>query len=262
MKDVRLQKILSFLKNNGFATVDELSRAVGFSPVTIRRDLSLLEKQGLVIRRRGGAILRTLQGDVPFFEKLEQNKIQKIAIAREAVRFLRNGYTIFATGGSTVYYAMQAISNLPLSDITIVTNSITTAWAVVNLRRKITLIHTGGTVRENSFECIGSHARSLVEMLNVDLLLMGVDGVDYSGGISFRSFEESLIAKEVLKHSKVKLVVADSSKFGITGPYKVCDIDCVDYLITNKDQVVDDFLQKWKLTNAVVIEVEVPEKEE
>ncbi|WP_448523376.1 DeoR/GlpR family DNA-binding transcription regulator [Pseudothermotoga sp.] len=261
MKDVRLQKILSFLKVNGFGTVEELAKEVGASVITIRRDLSLLEKQGLVVRKRGGALLKNLQGDVPFFEKLERNKLQKVAIAKEAVKFLKNGQTIFATGGSTVYYTIQAISDLPLGELTVVTNSITTAWAVVNLPKRLTLIHTGGTVRENSFECIGSHAKSLVEAINVDLFLMGVDGVDHEGGISFSSFEECLIAKEVFKRSKTNVVVADSSKFGIVAPYKVCELDCVDYIVTNSAPSVDNLLRKAKLSRVTVVRVEVSEEE-
>lgn len=261
MRDIRLQKILSFLKNNGFVRIEELAKVTGGSPVTIRRDLSLLEKQGLIVRKRGGAVLRTLQGDIPFFEKLEQNKPQKIAIAREAVKLLKDNQTIFATGGSTVYYVIQAISDLPLTDLTIVTNSITTAWAVVNLRKRIVLIHTGGTVRENSFECIGSHTRYVVETLNIDLFLLGVDGIDDTGGISFRSFEESLIAKEVFKRSKIKVVIADSSKFGIVAPYRICDLDCVDYIITNKAPVVENFLQKSKLSKTIIVQAAISEGE-
>jgi DeoR/GlpR family transcriptional regulator of sugar metabolism len=101
----------------------------------------------------------------------------------------------------------------------------------------------------------------LVEAINVDLFLMGVDGVDHEGGISFSSFEECLIAKEVLKRSKTKVVVADSSKFGNVAPYKVCDLDCVDYIVTNKALTVDNLLRKARLSRATVVQVQVSKEE-
>lgn len=262
MRDVRLQRILSLLKNSGFATVEELANQIGVSPITVRRDLRLLEQQGLLLRKRGGAVLRSFPQDVPFFDKLEQHKAQKMAIGKEAAKLLKDGQIVFATGGSTVYYAINAISNLPLEDITIITNSITTAWAIVNLGKRIKLIHTGGTVRENSFECIGLHTRTVVETLNVDVFLLGVDGIDAFGGVSFSSFEECLIAREVIERSKVKVVVADSSKFGLVAPFKVCDIDCLDYIITDRSPTVEDFLQKTKLSKTTVIQVHIHGEEE
>ncbi|MCD6551577.1 DeoR/GlpR family DNA-binding transcription regulator, partial [Thermotoga sp.] len=171
MKEIRIEKIMNILKQRGFATVDELARATGVSKITVRRYLDFLKKQGLIIRRRGGAFLKNIHYDTPFFSKLEDRKDEKMRIAEKVIEVLRDNQVIFATGGTTVYYAIQALDNSPFHNLTILTNSITTAWAVINLYKSITLIHTGGLVREGSFECIGGHVIDFVNNFNIDVFL-------------------------------------------------------------------------------------------
>lgn len=233
MREARLQKIMAVLKQQGYAKVEELAKQLGISEVTVRRDLALLESQGFVERKRGGAFLKNLRRDIPFFVKLEERKAEKIAIAKKAVSLLKNGQVIFASGGTTVYYTIQAIDESDLYDLTIITNSITTAWATINLRKNITLVHTGGTVRENSFECIGGHTLGVAESIKADVYLLGVDGIDPVSGAFFSNFEEVVIARNVIKNSSTLVVVADSSKIGVTSPFKVCEVEEVDYLVTN-----------------------------
>ncbi len=223
---------MTLLKQKGYARIEELAEYIGVSEVTVRRDLAFLETQGLVERKRGGAFLRSLQRDIPFFARLEEKKAEKMAIARKAVTLLKNGQVIFASGGTTVYYTIQAIDESELYDLTIVTNSITTAWATINLRKNLTLVHTGGSVRENSFECIGGHTLEVAERIRADVYLLGVDGIDLSG-VYFSNFEELVIAKNVVENSSTLVVVADSSKIGVTSPFKVCEVEEVDYLVTN-----------------------------
>ena len=233
MKEIRIEKIMNILKQKGFASVDELSRAIGVSKITVRRYLSFLENYGLIERKRGGAILKNLRYDVPFFLKLEDHKNEKIKIARAVARMIEDGSVIFATGGTTVYYAIQALEDSNVNDLTIVTNSITTAWAVINLSKPFKLLHTGGWVRQGSFECIGGHVVDFIVKMNIDLFIIGVDGVDIDSGITFANFEESVVARKVMTVSKKKIVIADDSKIGKVAPYRIAAFDEIDVLITN-----------------------------
>ncbi len=245
MKEVRFERIMEILKRRGYATVDEIAKELGISKITARRDLSFLESQGLVERRRGGALLKNFHREIPFFMKLERRKNQKIRVAKEAVKLLNSGDVIFASGGTTVYYTVQEISRSDVSDITIMTNSITTAWAVINSQKPISLIHTGGSVREGSFECVGAQVMSFVERTNADVFLIGVNGIDLEKGISFDNYEESLIAQKMIENSSKVIVVSDSSKLGKVSPYKVSDLDGVDFL------VVDDSEKSRKIKKVV-----------
>jgi len=222
-------------------TVKELAKELEVSELTIRRDLKFLESQGFVERTHGGVIFRGLNRNIPFFYKLEEKKTEKRKIAKKAVELLKDGQTIFVSGGTTVYYAIQALDNTELVDLTFITNSITTAWAVITLRKRFELIHTGGTVRQGSFECIGSRVAEIVNKLNVNVFLLGVDGVDLEKGITFENYEESLIAQIIWENSEKKIVITDDSKFGKIASYKVADINSVDYIITNTSDKTEKF---------------------
>ena len=222
------------LKEKGFMTVNEISEVLGISKVTVRRDLKLLESQGLIERKRGGAFLKNFQLDYPFFFKLEEKKEAKKLIAKEAVKLLKNGQVVAMSGGSTVFYAARALDSSPVSDLTIITNSITTAWAIINLRKHFKLIHSGGTVRENSFECVGGQTHKFFENISVDVFLMGVDGVDIESGITFYDFEEATVAREISSRAKKAIVLADSSKIDSVASFKVMDVAEISVLVVEK----------------------------
>lgn len=233
MKALRLEKIMGVLKSRGYATVEELARELGVSEVTIRRDLDELRRQGLIDRKRGGALLKSVHYELPFFMKLEKNKEEKLRIAKKAVEFLSNGWTIFAMGGTTVYYFVQELNGSSIQDLTIVTNSITTAWAVINLKKEYDLLHTGGMVRRGSFECIGEQVVDVVEHVKFDAVIMGADGVDPSEGVTISNYSESLIARRIASRSRIVMLLADHEKFGLVKSYKALDTKDMNILITD-----------------------------
>jgi len=238
MKDKRLLDIMEILKERGFVTVSELAKELNVSEITIRRYLTLLESQGLLERRRGGAVPKNFRIDLPFFFKLEEKKEEKQKIAKKALDYLSDGITVAMSGGTTIFYLTQILDESNIKDLTIVTNSITTAWGVINQKKRFKLIHSGGIVREGSFECIGSHALSLFENIIVDVYFMGVNGIDLNKGITNYDAEERDVAITILKNAKKVIVLADSSKFGVIMPYKICDLGDVDIIIT--DRLQDD----------------------
>lgn len=239
MKALRLEKIMSVLKSRGYATVEELARELGVSEVTIRRDLDELRRQGLIERKRGGAILKSIHYEMPFFLKLEKNKEEKLRIAKKAVELIESGWTIFAMGGTTVYYAVQELNNSPVQELTITTNSITTAWAVINLKKEYDLVHTGGTVRRGSFECIGEQVVDVLDHIKFDAVLMGADGIDPIEGVTVSNYSESLIARKTARRSNLVILLADHEKLGVVKSYKALDVSDVDILVTGSEAPSD-----------------------
>ncbi len=233
LREERLRRIMDYLKEKGFAKISEISKFLGVSEITVRRDLKFLESQGLVKRSRGGALLKNFQVEYPFFFRLEEATEEKKRIGKKAVELLENGQIVAMSGGSTVFYAAKALDYSPIHDLTILTNSITTAWAIINLKKHFKLIHSGGTVRENSFECVGGSTLNFYREVNVDVFLLGVDGIDPEWGVTFYDYEEAIIAKEIVKNSEKVMVLADKRKIGRKAPFKVCEIEEVDFLVTD-----------------------------
>ncbi|HIP92053.1 MAG TPA: DeoR/GlpR transcriptional regulator [Thermotoga sp.] len=233
MREKRLEKILNLLKEKGFVTVKELKESLEVSEATIRRDLNILKQHGLIEKYRGGASLRGYPKELSFFTRLDELKNEKRRIAKKTVQLLESHQVIALGGGSTIYYMVLAFDDSSIQDLTIITNSITTAWAVIQLKKSFKLIHTGGTVRENSFECIGGHVLSFLERINFDMFITGADGIHPVMGITFTDIEEALVARKMLEQSKKIIVVADHRKIGKIAPIKMCDTKEIDYLITD-----------------------------
>ncbi|MGJ8455518.1 DeoR/GlpR family DNA-binding transcription regulator [Pseudothermotoga sp. U03pept] len=229
----RLKAILSTLRQSGRISINDICDSFGVSLITARRDLEILESQGLVERTRGGAIIKSITGDSPFFKNLDLRKEQKERIAKKAIELLNNGQVVAAGGGTTVYYAMKALESSSIHALTIVTNSITTAWAVINLSKPFSLIHSGGTVRQGSFECVGEYSSMLFERMYFDCYILGASGVSSAYGVTVADFEERNLAELIIKRSKTVILLADSTKIEQSAPYKICDLGKIDILVTD-----------------------------
>ena len=131
------------------------------------------------------------------------------------------------------------------------TNSITTAWAVIQLKKSFKLIHTGGTVREGSFECIGGHVLSFLDGMNFDVFITGADGVHPFMGVTFTDIEEAFVARKMIERSKKVIVVADHRKIGKIAPVKICDVSEVNYLVT--DDISDEMKRELRKQGVNVI---------
>lgn len=234
VREKRLNEIMKLLKKKGYISIKTICNELGVSEITARRDLRFLESQGLIERKRGGATLRNFSIDIPFFFKLENMKEEKKEIAKKAVSLLDNGQVVAMSGGTTIFYTVQELDKSPIYELTIITNSITTAWAMINIGKSFKLIHSGGVVRENSFECAGGYTVNFFQNLRSDIFLLGVNGIDLENGITFYNFEEAVIAKKILENSSKLVVLADKSKIGLSFPFKVCDLKEIDVLVTGE----------------------------
>jgi DeoR/GlpR family transcriptional regulator of sugar metabolism len=248
MKEYRLNKIVKLIREKGYISVPEIAKELGISEITVRRDLRFLEGQGLIKRVRGGATLTGITSENSFFVKLEENKEAKKEIGRKALSLLKDGAIIALSGGTTIYYMVQALDESPITNLTVLTNSITSAWAVINLRKSFKLIHSGGTTKEKSFECIGGHViKFFQEIGKIDFYFLGANGVDMRSGVTFFDLEEAEVAKTIISKADKVVLLVDSSKFATSAPFRVCTLEEVDYIVT--DVIPDEFknIPDWHL---------------
>jgi len=224
--------LLNELNEIGYVQATELADRFNLSAATIRRDLAFMEKEGLCIRKRGGAI-RSSQGvtlELPYEIKQNQKIAEKKRIAEAAAKLVGDGTTLILDAGSTTY--ALALRLLSKQRITVVTNDLQIAVKLAS-NPNISLICTGGTARPNVYSLQGSQVESFIKNLRVDQAFIGADAIHKDCTVSNVNFDEVPIKQAMLHAAEKVILLADSSKFNKTGFVKVCNLTDIDILITD-----------------------------
>lgn len=143
-----------------------------------------------------------------------------------------SGATVGISGGTTTTEAARVLATQ--NSITIVTNSLNIATEVA-VRPNVRLFVTGGMARAASFELVGPVAERTLSDWNLDLALLGVDGIDPVAGCATHDTVEASTNATLIGRARKCIVLADSSKLGRVTFAHICDLDAVDTLITDAD---------------------------
>ncbi|HEX3985333.1 MAG TPA: transcriptional repressor AgaR [Acidobacteriaceae bacterium] len=231
--DERRRHILSLVQSQGRVLVGELSRALGISQITIRKDLEHLQSRGLVQRTHGGA-LRLQSGalfDPSLQEKQKQHSQEKQRIADQAARLVQEGQCVMLDSGTTTTMVAHALKRF--SQLTLITNAVNIAADLASTNFEVILI--GGTLRKNSFSLVGPLAEDVLEEMHADILFLGVDGFDVETGITTPNFLESRVNRAMVKASRRIVVVCDSTKFNRRSLSRIIPTAAVHCVITDKN---------------------------
>src|SRR5690625_3765450 len=208
----------------------EISKKLGVSPMTIRRDLKELENNGKVIRTHGGAISpKILSKEKSYYSKQSENSEQKNLIAIKAVELIDEGATIILDSGTTTFLLAKMIRGR--DDLTVVTNDIKIANELLDTKLKVIL--TGGVLQNNIGALVGPMAEEFLNQMHVDIFFLGTHALHLEKGVTSPSFEKSTIKHIMMKSAEKTWLLADSSKFRKKSFVKVCEIDELTGIITD-----------------------------
>lgn len=227
----RHKYILQALRKEGFVKVLDLAAQLDVTPVTIRKDLKLLEEKGLLYRTHGSASPanpHTGDRNVSEKEKIEPEKKRQIAIA--AAKLIEANDSIIINSGSTICAFAEQIK--PVDCLTIVSASVK-ATMILSENENVNIVQLGGAFRKKSVSVIGNYTLSFLQNIICSKLFLGVDGIDPDFGITTSNIEEAELNKAMMAVASKTIILADSSKFGRKGFGKICDIDKVDIIITD-----------------------------
>jgi DeoR family transcriptional regulator of aga operon len=227
----RLSEILQVLAAEGAADVGALADRLDVSEATIRRDLQLLEEQHMLARTHGGAVASDVMYELPVRYKAARHQTEKGRIAREAARRVGDGATVGFTGGTTTTEVARAI--LDRRGLTVVTNALNIAGELA-IRSDLKLVVTGGTARPESYELVGPLAERALEDVNLDVAIVGVDGIAPVEGLTTHHEVEAHTNRTLLERARTVVAVADSSKLGRVAFARICPLDAVGELITDE----------------------------
>lgn len=229
----RHKTILNELEKNGFVRVQELSERLEVSEVTIRKDLKELESRRLLYRSHGSASqLSSLINDRHIDEKGKVQVEEKSSIGEAANLLLeKNDRIIIASGTTLLRFAQKITFTEPL---TVITPSVKVSLTLC-YKPNIEIIQLGGSMRKSSASVIGPFAESFLSDLTCSKLFIGVDGIDLDFGLTTSNIGEAHLNNYMIKAAQKVIVLADSSKFGKRGFGKICNMDQIHQIITDKN---------------------------
>ncbi len=229
----RREQILAMLKRDGSVKVSTLMDTFGVSIETIRRDLEALEKEGLLKRVYGGAVLNSRRSIEPLFaDRLVKNAAEKEKIGRYAASLVENGDAVGIDIGTTTMEMARALRERDIHFIAI-TNSLPIA-AVLSENAGIEVILIGGRVRRGELS-VGGHTltETNMRMFQTDKLFLGVGGITEEFGITDYREEETSFRRIGVERTKEVYALADHSKFGVTAMNHICEPEKIDVVITD-----------------------------
>ncbi len=230
----RQSLILQAVRNDGSARVSDLTQQLGVSDMTIRRDLEVLAKDGLVEKVHGGAVLPGSNGghEPGFEDKLVLERPEKTSIARTAAGLVRPGTAIAIAAGTTTFALAQCLLDVP--GLTVVTNSLRVANLFGGNRTPdvASVVLTGG-MRSASDALVGPVADLTIASLHFDTLFLGCTGLDPEVGLSTPNLAEAETNRALIKVARRVVVLADHTKWGVVSLASFAPVEKINVLVTD-----------------------------
>jgi DeoR family transcriptional regulator of aga operon len=246
----RVELILQELLRDGRVSVDSLAKSFNVSAATIRRDLTDLERQGLLRRNHGGAVtvapmLYEAFRHVSSFQEQEQECVaEKRRIGLAAAGLITDGEIIAIGAGTTTTQVARSIRHRKA--ITVVTNAVNIAMELSHLP-DIKVCMTGGYLSGDWFAVVGDMAQRNVSEIFVDKVFIGVDGIHSEHGLTTNYPDQAAIHRTMMRQARQRIVVADHRKIGLVGTSLIWPAADIDILVTDKattDEAMAPFAEK------------------
>lgn len=232
----RCSLILNCLAAGKDLPVEDLIARTGASPATVRRDLRMLERAGLVRRSHGVVALKESSGFEPllhdpgFREQLYHRAAEKQRIAAAAAGLVQDGEIIALAAGTTVAKMCRLLRSR--RDLTILTNALNVAMDL-SRQAQWTVYVTGGYLSGNWLALVGPQALEAISSMFPETCFFGANGVHPENGITDRHREEAAVNQALARQARRRVLLADHTKFGHTAGYQVCRATDIDVIITD-----------------------------
>lgn len=243
-------KIAEVVVKNGGAKTSDLSSMFSVSEMTILRDLEILEQQGILKRVYGGAVnLKNPIKEVSIILRKQINTKEKNIIAERAAKLVSNGESIFLDGSTTAFALSKKLG--AKTGLTVITNGLELVNELKN-NSSINLFCPGGELQISTMSFIGTSAEDYLKGLYVDKAFVSASGVSLQSGITVENAVQAAIKKIMLKNALSRVILVDSSKFDVVRLSKVCALEEVNTIVTDR-KPDDKFLEVFAKNNIEVV---------
>lgn len=252
--DERRNKILEIVIEKETVSVNELTELLNFSAATVRSDLTQLEKQGLLNRTHGGAMIKEKGIDVvdkKYEVREKKYRTEKQRIASYAIKHIEEGQCILLDASSTCFELATLLRDSTMR-LTVVTSGLSTA-SLLKENPYLTVIVIGGIVRSSSNSVEGLLGCELLRKINIDILFTSAYAFNTKDGLTDFSLYEVELKREMVAVTNKTIALLDHSKINKNSIATFAHTREVDVLIT--DQEVSDEINEYFTSHRKVIEI-------
>ena len=239
----RIQEIVNSLRFRSIISIKDLTKRFNVSEMTVRRDLSLLEKENVVELIPGGAVLkRPSDNDTNYLVTKEESvrAIEKLKIGQKAVSFVKPNETIVLDIGTTTEYIAKFLrDDLPITVLTYTFNSL----FEVHKKKNCRIIFAGGYYHSDTMTFESPEGIELIKRTRADRAFVSAAGIHLELGVTTVYPHELELKKTILKTTKNRILVVDSSKFGKTKSVYFADLP--DFQVVITDAGIPDEYAQW-----------------
>lgn len=221
LAEERHQIILNLLKTNSIVKLQDICEQTQCSESSARRDLQLLEEQGLLVRVHGGAKIKySLQRELDMTGKASRNTQEKAAIATAAQAHVQAEDVIYLDAGTSTLALISLLD--PSLQLTVVTNGVMHASLLAD--RGIRTILVGGELKNTTKAIVGVEAVEALKKYRFNKAFLGINGIHPKYGYTTPDPDEAAVKAVAIEQSEQVYVLADSSKFDAVSFVKVAEI--------------------------------------
>jgi ribose transport system substrate-binding protein len=245
----RRQRIRDLLRDQPGIKVTDLAQRLSVSEGTIRNDLSALEREGVLRRVRGGAVLRQRHRFVSpsFAARVQVNAGAKEWIARRAADMVKDGDSILMDASTTVFAMVPHLEDL--RDLTVVTNGIEIALALARYGHSVILV--GGMVHADGASVIGHLGEKILRDLHIKTAFASCSGFSVDVGLTEIDIQEEQVKRQMIQSAEQVVALIDSSKFGKVDLTSFASLDQITHILTDS-RLDPQFIDQLRQTHVVL----------
>jgi DeoR family deoxyribose operon repressor len=251
--DERLKLEIALIEKNHFLTIKQLAQEVNASEMSIRRDLSKLEKMNMVKLVYGGVTpAKNSSGDdVKYSLESEQNKNTELkrSIVQRAIQFLEPNDVVFLDSGTTIQmFAEQIPKGTPY---TIITSSFNTLEIIIKLP-ECTVISSGGVFSRKPLVFYDLESANFIRKYRANKAFIGATGYELELGLTCGYLEDAPLKQAMIGSSKYRILLADSTKFGKVSTCMFAKISDFSVVITDSG-IPEEYAKQIRANNVELI---------
>ena len=249
MNLIRQDKIKEYLEGKSVATIKEVHELFPeVSLMTIHRDLSALEEQGVLTKHHGMVKYLRYKDDVDFQVRMEENTPGKMSMVKKAVTLIQPYTSVFFDAGTS---NLLLAKNLPDINLNVITTSPGIALELCRLHNP-TVTVCCGAMNRRTMAVSGQNTIEMLEKINIDVAFVGVSGYTENTGFTCGTEADMLIKKLVINKARVKVMMCSAEKLERLMPYTFADISDADFIVTD-GAMPEEFITAAKEAGVTVL---------